>query len=236
MLANKWIFSVIILSFASSFFVFQNCAQPHSGFGNMNQGSLVLPDDDDPVEPFDKVEKSEVSAQNANRVLTSNILISVFGTPAKNIVTTYISNNTADFGSPNSIYDRVVRTDCATNGTPGVVCNTATTLSLQTSPNVGLNIRREGWRLQACHDITKRTDTLQSAFKKINVDASTATPQINSTTVNKAFSLFFTAKPTPPGALTDSLLIVGQDASGNSMAKWQQIFLTLCLSPHWQVL
>ncbi len=233
---KKWIFSVIILSFAGSFFVFQNCAQPHSSFGNMNQGSLVLPDDDDPVEPFEKVEKSEVSAQNANKVLTSNILLSVFGSAAKNIITTYISNNTADFGGPNSIYDRVVKADCATNGTPGVVCNTSTTLSLQTSPNVGLNIRREGWRLQACHDITKRTDTLQAAFKKINANASTATPQLNNTTVNKAFSLFFIAKPVPPGAVTDSLLIVGQDADGNTLAKWQQVFLTLCLSPHWQVL
>ncbi|MBY0384011.1 hypothetical protein K2X05_02540, partial [bacterium] len=164
MLPNKWIFSIILASFVGSLFVFQNCAQPKSEFGNMNQGSLVLPEDDEPLEPFDRVEKAEVSSQNANKVLTSNILLSVFGPAAKNIITTFISNNTADFGAPNSIYDRVVRADCSTNGIPGQVCNTSTPLSLQTAPNVGLNIRREGWRLQACHDITKRTDTLQAAF------------------------------------------------------------------------
>ena len=233
---KKWVFSIILFSFLGSFFIFQNCAPPNSGFGNINQASLELPDDEDPVEPFDKVEKPEVSAQNANKVLTSNILISIFGPAAKNIVTTYISNNTADFGAPNTIYDRVVKSDCATNSTPGFVCNSSTTLSFQTSPNVGLNIRREGWRLQACHDITKRTDTIQAAFKRINADASTKTPPVNSTNVNKAFSLFFIAKPAPPGAVTDSLQIVAQDASNNTLEQWKQVFLTLCLSPHWQVL
>ncbi len=232
---KKWIFSTILLSFVATLFVFQNCAQPKTGFGNMNQASLEIPDEEELVEPFEKVEKTEVSPQNANRVLTSHILMSVFGTAAKNIVATYISNNTADFGSPNSIYDRVVRTDCSTNATPGVVCNTSVTLSLQTSPNVGLNIRREGWRLQACHDITKRTDTLRNAFKKINSDKSTNTPALNNANINKAFSLFFIAKPAPSGAVTDALRIVAQDHE-STMEQWQNVFLSLCLSPHWQVL
>jgi hypothetical protein len=235
MLPKKWVFSLILLSFSGSLFVFQNCAQPKSGFGTIEQGSLELPQDEVPEEPFDKVEKSEVSTQNANKVLTSNILISIFGSAAKNIVTTYISNNSADFGAPNSIYDRVVKKDCSTNGTPGLICTTSPPLSLQTSPNVGLNIRREGWRLQACHDITKRTDTIKNAFKKINSDRSSTTPKVTAASVNKAFSLFYVAKPTPPGSLTDSLQIVAQE-SEDRMEQWQMIFLTLCLSPHWQVL
>ncbi len=232
---KKWIFFSIIFSFSASLFIFQNCAPPSSGFGTMNQGSLDLPDEEDPVDPPNKVEKAEVSAQNANKVLTSNILLSVFGPTAKNIIMTYISNNTADFGAANSIYDRNIKADCTTNSAPGVVCSTSTPLALQTSSNVGLNIRREGWRLQACHEITKRTDALRAAFQKINTNQSTATPQVTAVTVNKAFSLFYIGKITPPGAVTDSLRIIAQDESA-TIEQWRDILLTLCLSPHWQVL
>ncbi len=227
----------IVFGFMSSFAIFQNCAPPSSSFdsNSMEEGTLVLPSKD-PIVDVQRVEKVEVSPLVANKTLTTNKLLAIFGSSLTHVASRNIAYQGIDFGARSSIYDRLITTDCATNSRPETVCDTTTTLATEITHNVGLNIRREAWRLQTCHAAVKNNTSLLFALKKINSAATvSAPPAINEENLNKAFLLFFKSRAPASPQVVDSLGIAAEDQDAK-IDQWRSVFLSLCLSPHWQVL
>lgn len=239
---RNWRKTTLLISFFAvlGFSLFQNCAQNKAQVAKSAskevEGELDVPEEvivD--VEPPEFVEKAQVSQMVANRILTSNFFISIFGPGATNVVATNVGFHEKDFGSGFSIYETVATADCAKVKNLLVPCSVQAS-DPQTSSNMGLNIRREAWRLRTCHSVVGVNANLLFALKRIQPSALlTSPPDINDDNLDKAYQLFFRAKPLPDHSLLDALTIVSQKES-DPINKWRSVLLTLCLSPHWQVL
>jgi hypothetical protein len=236
---NKSLIAICVLLSLGAL-TFQNCAQnkyaAHVIASEDSPSQLEIPADDPVVtEPLPYAEKAQVNKMVANRVLMTNFFISIFGPQLKNLASLYMGYQASDFGSGFSIYDSIFTSDCSKNRNPYSPCS-GVVIDFQTPPNVGLNIRREAWRLRTCHRAVAINAALLFALKKIDSHATlTSLPDINEANLDKAYQLFFRAKPLPSNELIDSLTIVSQKES-DKLKKWQEVILTLCISPHWQVL
>lgn len=143
-----------------------------------------------------------------------------------------------DFGSGFSPYEIRVATnvaDCKANPSFEYAC--LRLRAINDAPNSqGLNARREAWRAQACYTAVSSHPAMLYAIKQVMPNASlAAAPEINEGNIMKAFQLFFRSQDLAEPEVMDAIQIVSQDES-TLLNKWKSIFLTLCLSPHWQVL
>jgi hypothetical protein len=220
--------------------LFQNCGSKMTtsqvNFASLGDGDLIVPEPTEkpPVEVLEYKSNAFVNQMVANRVLTTNYFKSIFGDDFLATASSYIGRQASDFGSSFTIYDRVVTTDCATKRNPLTLCLRGDTLDLDAQPTIGVNVRREAWRIRACHVATK-LKTL-NALKKIDAKTTSAKiPEINDENLEKAFHLFFRARKSPSIELLDSLTIASQRAD-KPIDQWKNVLLALCLSPHWQVL
>lgn len=220
--------------------LFQNCGkQTQSAAINnsLDEGDLIIRDDD----KTDKADtpylrRVQVNQMVANRILTANYFIDIFGPSIENTVASLIAYQAADFGSGNSIYDKVITTAADCNKTKSIYtpCNNAEPLRLTTPATIGANIRREAFRVRSCHTAVKyRT---MNALQKIDPKATPSKiPAIDDKNLEKAFHLFFRARKAPSDEILDALTIVSQKKT-TPLEQWKDVILSLCLSPHWQVL
>ncbi|MCC6138681.1 MAG: hypothetical protein IT287_08605 [Bdellovibrionaceae bacterium] len=218
--------------------LFQNCgSKPNSGsntFSSLDTGDLIVQDDDDDDDDLPHLRRVQVNQMVANRVLLANYFTDIFGPDIETTVAALIANQPSDFGSSNSIYDRIITTTCGTKKSIYAPCSTADVLQLDTKANVGVNIRREAFRVRSCHTAVKNRTLI--ALKKIDSTATaTKIPAINEANLKKAFSLFFRARRAPSSEVVDALTIVSQKEA-KPLDQWKDVMLSLCLSPHWQVL
>jgi hypothetical protein len=218
--------------------LFQNCGKKeHSteGIASLGSGELIIPDPEPDPEPDVYTRKIQANQIVANRILMSNYFISIFGKEVETSVTNLIATQAGDFGSGMSIYDRVITstTDCSKTKNIYSPCNTVA-IKLDAPPTIGANIRREAFRVRACSNSVK-TNVL-NALKKFDSKATTTKPpEINDANLTKAFHLFYRGRAAPNTEVLDSLLILSEK-SAKPIDKWKDIILSICLSPHWQVL
>lgn len=171
----------------------------------------------------------------ANRILTANYFKSIFSAKVETTATDLIASQASDFGSSFSIYDRVITPAADCNKTKNIYspCNTAA-MKIDAPHNIGVNIRREAFRIRMCSTAVK--SHVLEALKKIDSKATSAMPPaINDTNLTKAFHLFYRGRQKPNTQVLDSLIIVSQKATA-PMDQWRDIILSICISPHWQVL
>lgn len=165
----------------------------------------------------------------------SNIFVSIFGPNIKTTAATLIAQQPGDFGSGYSVYDRVITpaADCGKTKDIYSPCNLIA-MKLDALPNIGVNIRREAYRIRTCSAAVKTS--VLTALKKFDNKATTAKPpEINDANLTKAFHLFYRGRKSPSTEVLDSLLIVSQKSSA-PIDKWKDVILSICISPHWQVL
>lgn len=220
--------------------LFQNCGnKTHSAdtIASLGTGDLITPDPKDDPKDDEYVRRIEANQIVANRILTANYFISIFGPDIETTAAAYIANQSGDFGSGNTIYDRVISStpaECNAKKNIYKPCSTGDALKLDTPATIGSNIRREAYRIRTCHTAVKfRT---LDALKKIDATAtSTKLPAINDANLTKAFHLFYRARKAPTQEVLESLTIVSENQT-KPLDKWKDVILSICLSPHWQVL
>lgn len=220
--------------------LFQNCgSKNHSTasatFSSLDTGDLITPEPEpeDPEKVYDR--RVEANQMVANRILTANYFKSIFGPDIETTVATLIAYQAQDFGSAFSIYDRVITPTADCNKTKNIYtpCN-AVGMSLEALPNVGTNIRREAFRIRSCNTAVKYR--ILNAVQKIDSKATSAKPpEINDANLTKAFHLFYRGRPAPTEDVLDALTIASQKQT-KPIDKWKDVILSICLSPHWQVL
>lgn len=228
--------SVVIL-----FFVFQNCGKKHmsvesTDLASLDTGIIVVEDpEEEPLTSDDPIaRKVQVNQLVANRILVANYFVAIFGSKITNYVTTAIAEQPNDFGSANTIYDRVIASNCTTAKNIYSPCATNVPLSVSASDNIGVSVRREAFRLRSCHYGVKNL-TIE-ALKKIDSKATnTKPPAITYGNISKAFQLFYRGRRPATTEVLESLMIVSQNKS-KPLDRWKDVLLTVCLSPHWQVL
>lgn len=241
---SRWLQLALIISLPSVL-LFQNCAKEGSfrtpdalNFAATNGGIDVDVLDDDDTKKMKKYkEKSEVTPLMANRVLMTNIFLSIFGNTLKSYFVYYNGWQEGDFGSGFSAYNKRVMAskDCAKKRSVEYLCiNKAPEIDI--ASNMGLNTRREAWRMHACQMAARNNASLLHALRKIDKKSTLAKPPaLSYANVKDGFKLFFRNKPNPPVEVLDSLRIVAEEEEKPS-DQWRALLLTVCLSPHWQVL
>lgn len=219
--------------------LFQNCGKTNMTARDVQSiatstANLTTPTP--PKPPTEETYKRHTMASQlvASRILTANFFKSIFGPDLETTITAYIANQSSDFGSANTIYDRVVRSDCSAKRNIYVPCAAGDALKLDTAHTVGDNIRREAYRVRTCHTGVKFRAL--DALKKIDAKATSAKPPpINDANLTKAFHLFFRGRAAPTNEVLESLTIVSQTSKA-PIEQWKDVLLSICLSPHWQVL
>lgn len=232
---------VALISIIILFFVFQNCGKKHMSvesvdLASLDTGLIIVeePDDeslttDDPI-----ARKVQVNQVVANRILVTNYFVAVFGSKITNYVTSLIAEQPNDFGSANTIYDRVISSNCNDVKNIYSPCATNVPLAISAPDNIGVSVRREAFRLRSCHYGVKYLAI--EALKKIDSKATTAKPPaITYGNISKAFQLFYRGRRPASTEVLESLMIVSQNKS-KPIDRWKDVLLTVCLSPHWQVL
>ena len=231
----------------SALFLFQNCAKEGSfqsrALSSFNAASTEVENQDDTGggKVLKYKAKSQVAPLVANRVLMYNIFQSVFGTTNTGSLRYYRANNigwnSTDFGSGHTMYEKRLITpsaDCVKKSSVEYVC-TNRVLNVKVADSMGINTRREAYRMDACHRSVRNNVALAHAVKKIGGTSAFDKVALSHKNVLGAFQLFFRSHPRPPGGVLDSLIIVGQE-EGSPRDQWRAIVLAVCLSPHWQVL
>ncbi|MCB9073571.1 MAG: hypothetical protein H6623_08110 [Bdellovibrionaceae bacterium] len=202
---------------------------------SIDPADLITPSGDITPDPEPEYKTSlSVNPLVANRVLMVNYFRSIFGEGATVNANLLIGRQAMDFGSSYTVYDRVITADCNKKKDSFTACAGNESMTLTAPPNLGINIRREAWRLRMCHLSVKYLPV--AALRKIDPKANLENvPNINEENIKKVFSLFFRARPTPGSEILDALLITAQDGK-TPLEQWQNILLSICISPHWQVL
>lgn len=234
----KYIAAVLLIAVSLAY---QNCGNKHmsvidsSSLSSSDTGSLIITEPEDDDETDDPLlRKVQVNQIVASRILTANFFVAIFGTKITNYVTTNIAEQPKDFGSGNTIYDRVITPTCGTTKNIYSPCATNIPLSLPTPDTLGVNVRREAFRIRSCHYGVNNLAI--DALKKISSTATTANPpSITNANLSKAFQLFYRGRRPANTEVLESLMIVSQKKS-KPIEKWKDVLLTICLSPHWQVL
>ncbi len=237
---------ICILAFGASF-SFQNCARQleSSSWNSIESSStsksvedltLDVVTDPHPETPNYK-DQIEVEPLTTNRILTSRILLSVFGPSLENFLAYNIAWKPEDFGSGFSIYETKLSAsaNCDNKRLIEYPCQNIY-LEVNVPNTQALNARREAWRAHICYFAVAYNPMILHAVQQVSSQATLANlPEVNSENLSKAFRLFYRSQPIESGPILDSLQIVSQDEQ-TELNKWKSILLTLCLSPHWQVL
>jgi hypothetical protein len=156
-----------------------------------------------------------------DKFYVASVLSQVFGPDAETIVGPMIRQNTVAFGGPCDQLGRIGYNHCggkASGSQAAIIPSTMAT--------------REGYRMRACEAIAQNFGAVAFAVEQIDgadVDSEPTTKQLRA-----AYDLFYPGIEAPSGVIA-ALGEVADAADGPSNG-WRYVFLTLCLSPDWQLL
>ena len=173
----------------------------------------------------------------ANKDYISSVMIDIFGPTAQAPANEFILANSNAFSGACDLYEsskegrtpRVLKDAC--QGYEFVASATA-------QPKVDdifldmigtANVLRSGWLINACEVMTEASTRISFARNKAGV--SREGPSLNN--VSKAYELFYPGESMPT-ELGPRLMDVANLASTQN-DKWENVFLTVCMSPAWQV-
>jgi len=95
---------------------------------------------------------------------------------------------------------------------------------------------RAGIQIKACDRIVQKNSAIEYALREINAWPLVSNPRIDD--IAQAYQLFYPGKQ-PALQVIYALLNISSEAQKNNFAlidSWRFIFLTLCMSPDWQLL
>lgn len=173
----------------------------------------------------------------ADRYYVLSVLHKVFGSAVMGTASSINTMNTI-FGGNFDAYD-IVKDDVTLktiNTSPEGYPLTA----VNSTPNgdlIGpLNPIRVATTIKTCEDIVKNNTLLLNAIKNATNDQTLTTAKLpypfKEDFIN-AYNLFYSADPIKD--TTVNALICVADAEANALEQWRSIFLTLCITPEWQI-
>lgn len=220
--------------------VFQNCAE-HGQFSTLESvdfaSSLEVSSDKyteqlshsgiTHVAPRAKEADIDYSPVVMDRFAIVHLLDDVFGPNARTASAALrsIARDANIFGGGCSFYRQA--------GTPTDVttfCSNSVG-ALSVKPLMGVTVLRQGRINQACHELTNNANTIKYILARI--DPSKAVPTVSVENMQKLFSLFYRARPTPSTSLFEAMAV---NAMGTSLAGWKRSVYGICVSGHWQAL
>ena len=156
----------------------------------------------------------------------------MFGSDISNEVNENILSQQKLFGGPSDLYKD--------NNTDVLVSPASDSVLAALVPSS--TSARESYRIQACNLIVQNDNAVRFAGKQVRNLTSTSFMNHEKPTVGDikyAYDLFSPGR-VPPQQVLDSLKVDVVDYSStagmNAFDSWRFLFLTLCISPHWEVL
>jgi hypothetical protein len=179
-----------------------------------------------------------VNVRFADRYYVISVLSKVFGSTVLGNAF-YINSLNTVFGGNVDVYD-MVRDDLASskviNTTPEGYAFTA----VNTTPNTDLigplNPIRLATTVRVCEDIVKNNTFILNAIKNTVGDQTLTTAKLPypfKQDFIAAHNLFYPTDPISENT-TNALLCVA-DAETSALDQWRNVFLTLCITPEWQI-
>lgn len=218
--------------------LFQNCGNQKTmsaaTVASLDTGDLITPEPEPVVSEDDYSRRVEANQMVANRILTANYFKAIFGPDIETTAAAYIAHQPDDFGSGTTIYDRVITTDCNTKKNIYKYCSRSEPMRPAAPSNIGTNIRREAFRIRTCN-VAVKYRTLDALKIMDSTTTGAKIPEINDVNLKKAFALFYRGRKAPGREVLESLTIAAGQKD-KPYDQWKEVFLAICLSPHWQVL
>lgn len=166
-----------------------------------------------------------------DREHVASVLTNVFGPTAARAISENITRKPALFGGPCDVQAESVQPDPA--------CGTAD-IGAAIVPSV--TTAREGLRTQTCDRIVQEDAAIRYAAAQVrdlpDGDFSvTEMPTIAD--IKAAYELFMPGRPLPDdiaAELKNGVVEGAKNSGGSTTESWRFLFLTLCISPQWQIL
>jgi hypothetical protein len=231
--------SLVSLIFVS-FFLYQNCSSEEFravGSSNDNLGLVNVDVGKDHPNVRRAITKAEVQPLYMNRRSVTHLYRDIFGPSINREAAIHLGWATTDVGSSWSPYQvlPIGNAICDREPTINFLCRNST-LDLRTPPNTGINAAREGRRMSVCYHGVQEEESFNFALNRIQEGRSqTNLPDLSEANLHRLFELFFRGRPLPPTSFFDSLELLIQNSETPEKG-WQNALLTVCTSPHWQVL
>ncbi len=172
-----------------------------------------------------------------NRHVTYNLLRDLFGPSLQTELIRDIAWVSEDFGSAFGLYQNIhlSQSDCNNKSNPFYKCRNGS-MDMSTKPVIGVSSPREARRMSACQKGVDQDASLAHAFKRIQSSATLANPpKAELKNYQRLYQLFFRGRPLPKENLFDSFDLVVQNEADPRLA-WEKLILSVCMSPHWQVM
>lgn len=158
-----------------------------------------------------------------DKFYVASVLNQIFGPEAAGIVEPLVRNNVTAFGGPCDQFGRM--------GVGGNHCAGRSSAS-QASMIPTSMATREGFRMRACEAITQKDGAIIHAIALVSGAAPDKEP--SSTDVAAAYELFFPGITASKSVRKALIEVVAE--GGAPLESWRLLYLTLCLSPDWQIL
>lgn len=179
-----------------------------------------------------------VNIRFAERYYVLSVLSKVFGSGVLGTAASINSLNTV-FGGNFDVYD-MVRDDLTSNKFINTSPEGYTLTAANTTPNTDvigpLNPIRLATTIRVCEDIAKSNTFILNAIRNTTGDQTIIASKIpypfKQDFIN-AHNLFYPTDPISEDT-TNALLCVA-NAETNAIDQWRNVFLTLCITPEWQI-
>ncbi len=186
---------------------------------------------------FKAASESSVVPLYYNRHLTFNLLRNLFGPSINGALVDSIGWSSEEFGSSFGLYQTInlSTADCNSKKNTFYRCRRST-IDMSSPPVIGVSSPREALRMSACQRGVDSDAALAFIMKKIDKDATLASPpKAELKNYQRLYQLFFRGRPLPKEAFFDGfeLLVTGEE---DKQLAWEKLILSVCLSPHWQVM
>jgi hypothetical protein len=159
-------------------------------------------------------------------------MIDVFGPSAEGSTYDFIVSRSSAFSGPCDFYESSKDGDTPqvlSHACQGFEERTPSINDISLSVIGSANVLRSGWLINACEVMTENQTRMSFARNKAGV--SSVGPTLNN--ISKAYELFYPGEVMPT-ELGPKLMDVANLASSQN-DKWKNVFLTICLSPAWQI-
>lgn len=184
------------------------------------------------------IASKNINIRFAERYYVLSILSKVFGPTVRGTAGSINSLNTI-FGGNFDNYD-LVRDDLTNTKIINTSPEGYTLTAANTTPNTDvigpLNPIRLATTIRVCEDIVKSNTFILNAVKNATGDQTITTasmPYPFKQDFIAAYNLFYPADPISED--TTNALICVADAETSALDQWRNVFLTLCITPEWQI-
>lgn len=184
------------------------------------------------------IASKNVNIRFADRFYVLSILSKVFGSSVLGTAFSVNSLNTV-FGGNVDVYD-MVRDDLTNNKVINTTPEGYAFTAINTTPNTDqigpLNPIRLATTVRVCEDIVKSNTFILNAIRNTVGDQTLTTAKLPypfKQDFIAAHNLFYPTDPISEN--TTNALVCVADAETSALDQWRNVFLTLCITPEWQI-